>query len=64
MTFEAPESLMLVLCRSAGSSRVAVDLESFLTFNSQMDHDLKNLVDRWSDFSTPSSQRASELYGR
>ena len=45
MTHESPESLMLVLCRGAGSSRVVVDLESFLIFNSQMDHDLQHLVD-------------------
>ena len=66
MTFESPESLMLVLCRGAGSSRVVVNLESFLMFNSQMDQDLKNLVDRWSDFSTPASLRESqvELYDR
>ena len=61
MTFESPESLMLVLCRGAGSSRVAVDLESFLMFNSEMDHDLQTLVDRWSDFSTPASLRESQV---
>ncbi len=61
MTYESPESLMLVLCRGAGSSRVVVDLESFLTFNSQMDHDLQNLVDRWSDFSTPASLREGQV---
>ncbi len=61
MTHESPESLMLVLCRGAGSSRVVVDLESFLIFNSQMDHDLQHLVDRWSDFSTPSSLRESQV---
>ena len=61
MTFESPESLMLVLCRGAGSSRVAVDLESFLVFNSEIDHDLQSLVDRWSDFSTPASLRESQV---
>ena len=61
MTFESPESLMLVLCRGAGSSRVVVDLESFLMFNSEMDHDLQTLVDRWSDFSTPASLRESQV---
>jgi hypothetical protein len=61
MTHESPESLMLVLCRGAGSSRVVVDLESFLMFNSQMDQDLQNLVDRWSDFSTPASVRENQV---
>lgn len=61
MTYESPESLMLVLCRGAGNSRVVVDLESFMIFNSQIDHDLKNLVDRWSDFSTPASLCESRI---
>lgn len=55
MTDETKNSLMLVLCKGTTGSRVSVDLESFLLFNSQMDHDLKQLVERWSDFATPGS---------
>ena len=58
MAHETSESLLLVLAKGAGGSRVAVDLESFLKFNSEIDHDLDALTDRWSDFATPSSVRS------
>ncbi|MCP4189869.1 MAG: hypothetical protein GY768_04495 [Planctomycetaceae bacterium] len=57
MAHETPESLLLVLSKGAGGSRLAVDLESFLLFNAEIDQDLDNLVERWADFATPSSMR-------
>lgn len=52
------EELKLVLCKGFRGSRVMVSLDSFLVFNSQQDHDLDVLVNRWADFITPSSERA------
>ena len=52
------ESLMLVLCKDFGN-RLAVDLESFLQFNSEIDYGLNALEQRWADFSTAESLRAA-----
>jgi hypothetical protein len=57
MTHETKNPLLLVLCKGATGSRVAVELESFLKFNAQMDYELQYLVDRWSDYMTPNSRR-------
>jgi hypothetical protein len=57
MTNQPLNALLLVLCQGKHGSRVAVHLDSFLEFNSRMDHDLKNLVDRWADYRTPWSER-------
>ena len=51
---------MIVLCQGLQGSRIAVDLESFLLFNSQQDLDLQNLVDRWADFTTPQAEQAAK----
>jgi len=61
---DTPESLMLVLAKGAGGSRVTVDLETFLQFNAEIDCDLETLVDRWSDFATPSSMSADVAESR
>ena len=53
------ESLMLVLCKGFGN-RLAVDLESFLEFNAEIDFGLNALEQRWADFSTRESLRDSE----
>ena len=60
MIEEGHNSLLLVLCKGADGSRVAVQLESFLSFNAEMDYELQALVDQWADFMTPSSQRRGE----
>jgi hypothetical protein len=57
MTDQPYNALLLVLCKGANGSRVAVQLDSFLEFNARMDHDLKNLVDRWADYQTSDSRR-------
>ncbi|MDG2380231.1 MAG: hypothetical protein P8N76_01015 [Pirellulaceae bacterium] len=64
MAHETPESLLLVLSKGAGGSRLAVDLESFLQFNAEIDQDLDNLLDRWADFATPSSMREGSWRSR
>ena len=57
MTDETKHRLLLVLSKGAAGSRIAVELESFLKFNAQMDHDLAHLVERWRDYATPGHHR-------
>lgn len=60
MTDEGQQLLRLVLCRNSTGGRVSVDLESYLVFNSDIDHGLQQLVDRWSDFMTPDAVRMDD----
>jgi hypothetical protein len=57
MSPESHAPLVLVLSRRSAGGRLAVDLQSFLRFNAQMDQQLELLVKRWSDFSTPASRQ-------
>ena len=54
------DDLSLVLSKDSHGNRIKVSLESFLMFNSDLDHDLLALVDRWSDYMTVESIRASD----
>ncbi len=59
MIDEPKDSLRLVLCHGVAGNRISVELESFLRFNADMDYALGHMVDRWSDYMTPSSLRTS-----
>ena len=52
------DEFALVLCKGSNGKRLTVQLDSFLLFNSDMDRELENLVDRWSDFITFKSAQA------
>jgi hypothetical protein len=59
MSNEASLNMQLVLSRGVSGSRLTVDLQSFLRFNADMDHDLDRLIKRWSDYATPASRRTA-----
>ena len=52
--------LMLVLLRHSPAGRLAVNLQSFLHFNAEMDHRLQDLEHRWASFSTQASRLRKE----
>ncbi len=61
MNPDAHAPLMLVLLRHSPGGRLAVDLQSFLDFNAQMDNRLAELERTWAAFRTPASVRRGAL---
>jgi hypothetical protein len=57
MTDKTNETLVLVLVRASDGHRIAVSMESFLRFNSEIDEGLEELVLRWADYMTAVSAR-------
>lgn len=60
MSTNTHSPLMLVLQRHSPGGRLAVDLQSFLRFNAEIDSRLQDLESRWASFSTQASRFRAE----